>query len=53
MKFFGQDSYRGRINFVDENNVALGYDYSSSCCENFGYFLNLQKLLQSLDYQCR
>lgn len=30
--------YSNRINFVDENNVVVGYDFSKNCCEDFGYF---------------
>ena len=37
MKIFNRD---GKINFVDENNVLVGFDYESSCCEEFGYFLS-------------
>ncbi len=25
------------MNFVDDNNVFVGFDYSSSCCESFGW----------------
>ena len=27
----------GKVNFVDINNVFVGFDYESSCCERFGY----------------
>lgn len=27
----------GRINFVDKNNVFVGFDFTSDCCEYFGY----------------
>jgi hypothetical protein len=30
-------SWGNRLNFVDKNNVLLGYDYSRSCCEDFYY----------------
>lgn len=43
MKYFGTntDSYwGGKINFVDENDVFVGYDYSQNCCEDFGWFLS-------------
>lgn len=31
---------RGRkINFVDDNNVLVGFDYHQSCCEDFGWQL--------------
>ena len=36
MKTFEKD---GRINFVDENNVLVGFDYQGSCCENFGHMI--------------
>ncbi len=29
-----------RINFVDKNNVLVGYEYESQCCEIFGYFIS-------------
>jgi hypothetical protein len=29
----------GKINFVDDNNVLVGFDYESCCCENFGFYL--------------
>ncbi len=29
-----------KINFVDENNVVVGFDLDQECCENFGYFIN-------------
>jgi hypothetical protein len=28
-----------KVNFVDENNVFLGYDLSQQCCEKAGWFL--------------
>lgn len=30
-------SWSDKLNFVDDNNVIVGYDYSQSCCESFGY----------------
>jgi len=35
MKKFERD---GKINFVDENNIVIGFDNEAQCCENFGYF---------------
>lgn len=29
----------GKINFVDENNVVVGYDTEQSCCEKAGYYI--------------
>lgn len=28
------------INWVDDENRVVGYDYSVQCCENFGYFFS-------------
>lgn len=32
-----------KINFVDSNNVFLGYDNEQSCCEYFGWFIDNYK----------
>lgn len=37
MKIFEKD---GKVNFVDDNNVLVGFDYSQDCCESFGWSLN-------------
>ncbi len=29
----------GKINFVDENNRFVGFDYQSNCCESFGWLI--------------
>lgn len=31
---------RGKTNFVDDNNVLVGFDSEQSCCEDFGYQLS-------------
>ena len=36
MKIF--DRY-GKVNFVDDNNVMLGYDTNQQCCESAGWFV--------------
>lgn len=36
MKIFFKDD---KINFVDDNNVFVGFDMHSQCCENFGWFI--------------
>jgi hypothetical protein len=36
MKIFNVD---GKTNFVDDNNVFVGYDMEENCCEKFGYVL--------------
>lgn len=33
----------GRINFVDEKNVFVGFDNSQGCYEDFGYYLTKEK----------
>jgi hypothetical protein len=30
----------GKRNFVDENNVLLGYDMEQNCCEKFDWFIS-------------
>lgn len=30
----------GKLNFVDKNNVFVGFDYESSCCEHFGHVIS-------------
>lgn len=40
MKIFDRDN---KWNFVDDNNVFVGYDNQSQCCENFGYLLTLNE----------
>ena len=34
MEIFKKD---GKVNFVDKNNVVVGYDMDHDCCEVFGY----------------
>ncbi len=40
MKIFEKNS---KTNFVDDNNVLVGFDSSPFCCENFGWFINTSK----------
>ena len=43
MKFFNSSTsslWNSKVNFVDENNVLVGYDYEDQCCEDFGWFLS-------------
>ena len=37
MKIFDRD---GKYNFVDDNNVFVGYSSQHDCCESFGYFFS-------------
>jgi hypothetical protein len=39
MKIFDKN---GKYNFVDQNNVLVGFDSCSSCCESFGYFFSTE-----------
>jgi len=34
-----EDRFCQKLNFVDENNVVLGYDYMEDCSEEFGWFI--------------
>jgi hypothetical protein len=42
MKIFTKnpDGWGNKINFVDENNVFLGYDLDQSCCEYADWFID-------------
>lgn len=37
MQIFKSEVWGDRINFVDDNNAFVGYDYSRNCCEDFSY----------------
>ena len=41
MKIFidGPQCYGKKVNFVDENNVFLGYDLAQDCCEHADWFI--------------
>lgn len=41
MKIFERDksSFYEKINFVDGNDVFVGYDLSQDCCEDAGWFI--------------
>lgn len=30
-----------KMNWVDENNLLVGFDYDQCCCENFGYYYSV------------
>ncbi len=40
MKIFLEEDVR--VNFVDKNNVFVGYSLSQNCCENADYFISKQ-----------
>lgn len=29
-----------KVNFVDDNNVLVGYDFAGNCCEEFGWYIH-------------
>ena len=41
MKIFNnnENSWSEKVNFVDDNNVLVGFDMSQACCESFGWFV--------------
>ena len=40
MKVFHRtEPWPSKVNFEDENNVALGYDLAQDCCEAAGWFI--------------
>ncbi len=41
MKIFESES---KFNFVDENNVLVGFDSQSCCCENAGWYVSENKI---------
>jgi len=41
MKIFAEScDFPSKVNFVDENNVFLGYDLSQDCCEQADWFIS-------------
>ena len=37
--FNQEDGWTSKVNFVDENNVFLGYDLTQQCCEYADWFI--------------
>lgn len=37
--FYKEGGWGTKVNFVDENNVLLGYDNESDCCARGGWFI--------------
>lgn len=51
MKIFNSFGQEEKINFVDENNVFVGFDMIQRCCEDFGYFITdkiYKKIIKNL-----
>lgn len=40
MKIFEGDTWADKVNFVDENNVFVGYELGQSCCEDARWFIS-------------
>lgn len=51
MKIFKEtpSSWHEKVNFVDKNNVVVGYDLSQSCCEHAGWYISEEKRIDSDD----
>lgn len=32
-----------RVNFIDKNDIYIGFDLSRQCCEDFGYYISRNK----------
>ena len=47
MKVFDKN---GKVNFVDENNVIVGFDTNSHCCEQAGWFISKTILKENVEY---
>ena len=43
MRYFSSNDktiYSTKVNFVDKNNVLVGYDFSGQCCEQYGWYIS-------------
>ena len=49
MKIFNEASYYKKVNFVDKNNVFVGYDMAQLCCEDAGWFISDKPILQYIE----
>lgn len=36
--FDDNETWGGKVNFVDKNNVLVGFDTHQCCCEDFGWY---------------
>jgi hypothetical protein len=51
MKIFDQkDPWHYKVNFVDENNVVLGYDMEQSCCEDANWTVLDEEPIDKISY---
>ena len=49
MKIFNGFGYYQKVNFVDDNNVFVGYDMAQFCCEDAGWFIADEPILQYME----
>lgn len=50
MKIFKNEGiWSTKINFVDNNNVFVGYDIAQQCCENAGWFISEKEEVNILE----
>lgn len=52
MKIFDSNNstWEEKVNFVDDNNVLLGYDTFQSCCENADWFISETRITNSNNF---
>ena len=53
MKIFRDKSstWEDNINFVDDNDVCVGYSLAQSCCEDAGYFFCFEEPTKIQDHR--
>lgn len=53
MKIFkgNESSWSSKVNFVDNNDVFVGYDTGQCCCEDAGWFIALEKTRYEYDLE--
>lgn len=51
MKIFDtkEGAWSEKVNFVDQNNVYLGYDMDQNCCEHADWFIHTEPTSKTLD----
>jgi hypothetical protein len=50
MKIFNKEGgWERKVNFVDDNNVVLGYDLGQSCCEHADWFIADVPTIKTVD----
>ena len=49
MRYFSTGDFADRVNFVDNNNVFVGYDFHGQCCEEFGWIITDVDHFDSVD----